>query len=160
MKKYTIICLAAFWAVFGFTLAFASGSSHKTSHGSGHAMDHSDHGSGMKIHESEVNGHQFTYRLIDMKEKMKGMKNMPEMKETHHLMVHVTGPDGKKIEEARVGYLIMAPDSTIEKKMAMAMNGGFGADVTFKHGVTYNVKAKVMAGEAKVMDTFEYKLAH
>ena len=129
-------------------------------HGAGHGSGHGDHASGKKIHQSHVDGYMFEYRLIDMKEKMKGMKNMPEMKETHHLMLHVKDKNGKMVDKAKVGYLIEGPEKSVEKKMAMAMNKGFGADVTFQHGKHYKVKAKVVAGETKLMDTFDFMLGH
>ncbi|HCY88302.1 MAG TPA: hypothetical protein DHV36_24410 [Desulfobacteraceae bacterium] len=61
-------------------------------------------------------------------------------------MLHVKDGHGKMIEKAKVGYLIQGPGNSVEKKMAMSMNKGFGADVTFKHGKTDTVRAKVVAG--------------
>lgn len=160
MKRSLLILTLAVTALLFSGIASASDSSHSGHSHSGHDMNHDDHGSGKKIHHAMVDGLMFEYRLIDMKEKMKGMKNMPEMKETHHLMLHVKDSHGKMIEKAKVGYLIQGPGNSVEKKMAMAMNKGFGADVTFEHGKTYTVKAKVVAGDKKLMDSFEFTPGH
>ncbi len=122
------------------------------------AMDsHHGHG-GADIHTSMVDGRHFSYELIDMREKMKGMKNMPEMKDTHHLMVHVKDAAGQKVDKAKVGFLIENPDGSTQKKMAMGMAGGFGADVNLEKKGVYTIKTKVMAGETKLMDSFEYEV--
>ena len=128
----------------------------------GHSMEtghtgHGDHGSGMKIHASTRDGYTFEYRLIDMKEKMKNMKNMPDIADSHHLMVFVKDPHGAVVKTAKVGYLIQNKGSgNVQKKMAMAMNDGFGADVTLDSGHHYTIKTKVMAGSKKLIDEFKY----
>lgn len=132
--------------------AMASDNTH-----SGHNMTRDSHMSGEKIRHATVDGARFEYRLIDMKKKMNGM---PEMKETHHLMLYVTDMQGRTIETARVGYLIQGPDNAVEKKMAMAMNKGFGADISLAPGERYTVKTKVVAGDKTLMDSFEFSLSH
>lgn len=118
---------------------------------------HDNHASGMKVHESHQDGYLFEYRLINMKEKMKNMKNMPEMKDTHHLMVFVKDRHGAAVETAKVGYFVEDKQSgTVQKKMAMSMNSGFGADVTLEPGNHYRIKTKVMVGDKKLMDEFKY----
>lgn len=159
MKRNATLILVLFCTMLLTGNAFGSDSGHG-SHNTGHGTNHSGHDTGKKIHEAKVGDFTFEYRLIDMKEKMKGMKNMPEIKETHHLMLHVRDMHGKPVEKAKVGYLIQGPDNSVEKKMAMAMNQGFGADVTFGHGKQYRVKAKVLAGDRKLMDSFEFTLGH
>jgi ABC-type sulfate/molybdate transport systems ATPase subunit len=84
------------------------------------------------------------------------MKNMPEMKDTHHLMVFVKDAQGGPVKTAKVGYLIQDAAGAVQKKMTMAMNDGFGADVTFEPGKHYQIKTKVMAGTTTLMDEFEY----
>ncbi len=162
MNKLFIAILTAALTIFFSSQLYAS-SSHDAH--SSHTMDHSgsmdaghgDHASGMKIHESHRDGYVFEYRLIDMKEKMKNMKNMPEMKDTHHLMVFVKDAHGAAVKTAKVGYFIEEKGSgTVQKKMAMAMNNGFGADVTLEPGNHYQIKTKVMAGSKKLMDEFKY----
>ena len=131
--------------------AFASDPSHEQMEG--HDME-GNAPAGMKIHESRVDGYHLEYRLIDMKAKMKDMENMPEMEDTHHLMVYVKDRNGKPVSEAMAGYLIENPDGTEQKKMTMAMAGGFGADINLEQQGTYTVKTKIMAEKNKLMDSF------
>lgn len=160
MKTKVMMILVLFCTVLLTNPVFGSSTSHGSSHTTGHVMDHSGHNAGKKIHEAKVGEYVFEYSLIDMKEKMKDMKKMPKINETHHLMVHVKDTHGKMIEKAKVGYLIESADKSAEKKMAMAMNKGFGADVTLLHGKQYLIKTKVLAGDKKLMDSFEFTLAH
>ena len=156
--------LTAFLAIIALILTpQVYAASHDADHGNmnhemtaGHemAMDHGDNGFGMKIHTSVQDGYTIEYRLIDMKEKLKGM---PQMKDTHHLMVFVKDPHGAHVNNAKVGYLIEEEGSgATQKKMAMGMNNGFGADVTLNKGHHYKIKAKMLAGEKMLMDEFKY----
>ena len=120
-------------------------------------MDHSAH-RGPNIHNAMVEGHHLAYHLIDMREKMKDMENMPEMKATHHMMVYVTGPDGAVLAEAKVGYLVMGPDGQQQKLMAMGMSDGFGADVDFGSPGAYTVKTKAVANGTTLRDEFTYQV--
>ncbi len=133
----------------------AAGSEHK--HGKHQAaqtgMDHSGH-AGEMIHQSMVDGYHFAYHLIDVGKHMSGMQGKSHI--THHMMVYVTDPDGQALDAGRVGYLIQGPEDSRQQVMCMAMGGGFGADVSFKQTGHYTVKTKVMAGEVKLFDQFEY----
>ena len=120
-------------------------------------MDHSGH-RGPNVHNSMVDGHHLAYHLIDMREKMKDMENMPEMKATHHMMVYVTGPDGAVLAQAKVGYLVVGPDGQQQKLMAMGMSDGFGADVDFGAPGAYTVKTKAVANGTTLRDEFTYEV--
>lgn len=139
-----------------------SGHDHGKMDHSSHGMDHGsmDHGGhmGEMIHQSTVDGHEFMYHLIDMREKMKGMENMPEMKATHHLMVYVKDPTGNPVAQAKGGYLIEKPDGSDQRVMTMPMSGGHGADIALDAPGTYVVKTKVVAGDQTMMDSFEYEV--
>ncbi len=123
---------------------------------------------GQEIRTARVDGYTFTYRLIDMKKKMEMMKNMKGMSmqgmdmskmKSHHLMVFVKGPDGNPVTDAKVGFKVEGPSGSqvpVQKVMCMAMSGGFGADVDFKAKGTYTIKAKVVAGDTKLVDSFQY----
>lgn len=113
---------------------------------------------GETIHSSMVEGYHLTYKLIDMAAKMKGMKDMPEMKATHHLMFFVKSHGGEAMKTATVGFLIENPDGTLQKKMSMAMAGGYGADVELSQAGTYTIKIKALVGKDKVVDQFEYEI--
>lgn len=117
-------------------------------------MGHTGHG-GHKIHESNVDGHHFSYELIDMREQT---KNMPEMKHTHHLMVYVKDGDGNVVDQGKVGYLVKGPDGERQKAMAMGMAGGFGADLDMSKPGSYEIKTKVVSGETTLMDGFSYEV--
>jgi len=161
MNKLNLTAFLAIIALIFTPQVYAA--SHDADHGNmnhemtaGHemAMDHGDNGFGMKIHTSVQDGYTIEYRLIDMKEKLKGM---PQMKDTHHLMVFVKDPHGAHVNNAKVGYLIEEEGSgATQKKMAMGMNNGFGADVTLNKGHHYKIKAKMLAGEKMLMDEFKY----
>jgi len=117
-------------------------------------QDHTAH-MGDLIHESAVEGYHLAYHLIDMQQHTAGMKDMPM---THHLMVFVQGPDGKAVTEAKAGYLVKNPDGTDQKVMTMAMNKGFGADVNLKAKGVYTIKAKIVAPDKQLLDSFPYEV--
>ncbi|MDX9788087.1 MAG: hypothetical protein RBT11_15000 [Desulfobacterales bacterium] len=123
-------------------------------------MDH-DPRMGEMIRNATVEGFQFTYHLIDMREKMKEMNaagHGHEMNATHHLMVYIVSPEGTPVTDAKVGYLIEGPGETTQKTMCMRMNDGFGADISY--GVTgeYTLTCKAVAGDVKLMDKFIYSV--
>ena len=130
-----------------------------------HEMDHEGH-MGQEIHESEVDGYKFAYHTMDnaaAMEKMKDMKGM-EMKghdmsqmKSHHLMLYIMGPDGKPVQDAKVGYKVEGPAGE-QKAMTMGMKGGFGADVDFKAKGTYEIKTKAMVGDKTLVDDFKYEV--
>lgn len=122
---------------------------------------------GQFIHTSTVDGYKLDYHLIDNKaqmEKMEDMKGMSmaeggaEQMKSHHLMVYITNPDGKMIEDAKVGYLVVDPAGAKQKAMAMGMKGGLGADVEMKAKGEYTVNVKIVAGDAKVIDKITYEV--
>lgn len=119
-------------------------------------MGHAAH-RGPNIHNSMVDGHHLAYHLIDMREKMKDMENMPEMKATHHMMVYVVSPDGMPLVQAKVGYLVEGPDGNKQRLMAMGMSDGFGADVDLGTPGAYIVKTKAVANGTTLMDQFTYE---
>lgn len=119
-------------------------------------MDHTGH-RGSNIHNSNVDGYNLAYHLIDMREKMQDVENMPEMQATHHLMMYVTGPDGTPLGQAKVGYLVVGPNGHKQKLMAMSMQDGFGADVDFKAPGAYTVKTKAVANDTMLLDQFTYE---
>lgn len=118
-------------------------------------MDHSGH-LGDLIHESVVDGYKLAYHLMDIHEKMAAVKGMEHI--THHLMLYVADAEGKPVDKiTAVGYRIEGPGN-VQKKMAMGMNNGFGADVSFKEKGVYTVNAKILAGEKKLVDSFQYEV--
>ncbi|AOY59425.1 conserved uncharacterized protein [Desulfococcus multivorans] len=130
----------------------------------GHMMDGSSQGmaqegpGGIKIHTATVEGYHLSYELIDMKARMKGMENMPEMEHSHHLMVYVKDKDGNAVENARVGYLIRGPGNSEQRVMCMGMGAGYGADVNLAEKGAYTVNTKAVVGDKTLLDSFEYEL--
>ena len=114
------------------------------------------------IHETDINGYHFVYKLIDLKEKMKDMKDMDhdmdKMTATRHLMLFIKNAKGDAIEANKVGFLITGPDGKDQKVMAMGMGDGYGADINLSLSGEYSVKAKALIGEQKLVDSFMYKI--
>jgi hypothetical protein len=152
MKKSMLLFVIAMTVAFVFNLsALADDKDMKMDHTKsagdhGKTMDHSQH-MGEKIHESKVEGYQFSYHLLNM-----------EDREIHHMMVYILAPDGGKVEDAKVGYLVNGPDGTKQKMMAMGMKGAYGADLDFKQKGTYTVKMKAVTGDQKLLDEFTYEV--
>ena len=121
-------------------------------------MDHS-HKPGNHFRNAVVNGYHLTYDLMDLREKMIKMKPAdPPYTMTHHLMVFVKDADGRPINSAKVGYLVIGPTNETQKLMCMAMAGGYGADINFTAPGTYTVKTKVMVGKQSILDSFTYDI--
>jgi hypothetical protein len=136
-------------------------------HGSMAGMDHSKmERRGTKIRDAKVEGYRLEYYFMDMKEMMEGMKAMGmQMKEhtdmskmkTHHVMVFITGPDGKLVDHARVGFKVEGPGGE-QRTMAAPMMGGHGADADFKSKGKYKLTMKTVAGEKTIEDEFSHEL--
>lgn len=170
MKTLSTLALGLALALPAFGGSSEHGSMKGMDHGSMKGMDHGsaqvghkemDHEGhmGQEIHESTVEGYGFAYHLMDNRaamEKMKDMKghDMSQMK-SHHLMLYVVGPDGAKIEDAKVGYKVEGPAGE-QKTMAMAMKGGYGADVELGAKGTYEIKTKAVVGGKSLVDEFKY----
>jgi len=106
-----------------------------------------------EIRAVNVDGYRVIYRLMDMHAQMPGN---PEMEGTYHMMVFFTDSEGKPVTEAKVGYLIKGPDGKIQKTMAMNMGKGFGANVKLTVKGEYEITAKALIGDKKVLDRFTY----
>ena len=127
-------------------------------------MDHSAHGANgdamdKPFHESMVAGYHLTYKLIDMKAKMKDMAGMDEMKATHHLMMFISKKHETHtmpVTEAKIGFLVEDPDGNKKTSMCMAMSGGFGADINLGKKGIYTIKAKLVDGDTKLIDEFKH----
>lgn len=109
-------------------------------------QDHPD-GTGIHIHESTVDDYQFDYVLY----------HFPDRK-TWHLMVSITAPEGAKVEQGKVGFLVSGPDGSKQKGMAMGMKGAYGADMDFGEKGVYTVKTKAVFGDRKLFDRFKYEV--
>jgi hypothetical protein len=102
---------------------------------------------GIHIHESTVDGYRFDYVLY----------HFPDRK-TWHLMVSFTAPEGAKVEKGKAGFLVVGPDGSKQKAMAMGMKGAYGADMDFDEKGVYTVKTKAVFGDRKLFDRFKYEV--
>lgn len=132
------------------------------------AMDHGNMGGGGKapkgvmIRDAKVDGFGMAYHLIDNAEEMKKASSkmdhsMMEMK-SHHLMLYLSDSMGMAVTGATVGYLVVSPGGDKSQAMAMAMEGGYGADIDLKAKGKYTIKVKAVAGQKTLIDEFPYEL--
>jgi hypothetical protein len=112
--------------------------------GAAEKVDHSKH-LGVRIHESSIQGYSLAYHLLDL----------PNRKEDH-LMIYIVNEKKEAVKKGKVGYLVVGPDGSNQKVMAMAMKEAFGADVDFTAKGTYTINAKALVGNAKLIDQFTY----
>jgi hypothetical protein len=122
-------------------------------------MDHSSHEKPVQL--STIGDYTFSYKLIDMREKLKAMPEMEATKATHHLMVFIKMKHDTRemdITSAKVGYSVQSPDGTKTTAMAMAMGGGFGADVNLGTKGDYIIRTKLINGDTKLIDEFNYSV--
>jgi hypothetical protein len=155
MKKMTVL-IAAVLALSAPLAALAMDhDSMPMEHGS-MPMDHGsmkmEHGSGMMAmgklaHEEVVDGVKATFKIIDIKAKMKEMG----MKETHHIMVVFSdAKSGGKLSEGEVKLKVIGPDKKEQVKELMGMEGGFGSDFTMPEKGSYEVMTKFRLKDGKV----------
>lgn len=161
MQKNLIAILAAMILAVLPALPAAAGHRHESpSPGQANTGVHSGN-SGQHIHETAIDGYRLTYRLIDMRKAMSEMKEKGhdmQSTATHHLMLYITDAAGKAVTGARVGFLIEGAGPAGQKVMAMGMAGGYGADVRLAEGKKHTIKAKAVAGEKTLIDSFVYRL--
>lgn len=112
------------------------------------------------IRHTIVDGYQLTYKLIDMREKMKAMghDHTSQKMATHHLMLFIKSSDSQPVKNAKVGFLVKDAGDAKETTMAMAMGDGFGSDITLDKAGDYSIKVKAVTGENKIIDKFVYTL--
>ena len=146
MKKIVLI--------FAAILALTAPAAFAADHGS-MKMEHGGHGehSGDVAHEEVVDGVKVTFKVMSMKEHMKGMDmDMPsDMKETHHIAVEFKdAKTGKALTEGEVKVKIQNPDKTDQSKDLMGMKGHFGADFDLSKKGKYGVMSKFQLKDGKV----------
>ena len=150
MKKMTVLIAAAF-ALSAPLASFAMDhESMPMEHGS---MEHGGHmmEKGKPAHEEVVDGVKATFKVMGMKEHMKGMEMPKEMKETHHLMVEFKdAKSGKALTEGEIKVKVMGPDKSEQVKDLMGMEGHFGADFDLSKKGKYGVMAKFILADGKV----------
>jgi phage tail sheath gpL-like len=102
---------------------------------------------GKLAHVEVVAGVKATFRIIDIKAKMKEMG----MKETHHIMVAFSDAEsGAELREGEVKVKVLGPDNKEQVKTLMGMEGGFGSDFTMPEKGKYRIMAKFKLMDGKV----------
>lgn len=105
-----------------------------------------------------VSGYTLTYSLIDMKQTMAAsstpMSHGEGKMKSHHLMVYPVRTGAAPVGGGKAGYLVVQPDKTEVKAMAMFMEGGFGADVDLVAKGDYKITTKIVLGDATLVDEF------
>ena len=102
---------------------------------------------GVQIHKSTMEGYGFVYTLY----------HFPE-KKTWHLMVAITDPEGAKVEKGKVGFLVVGPDGSKQKAMAMGMKGSYGVDMDFGATGVYTINTKAIIRDKKLLDRFNHDM--
>lgn len=115
---------------------------------------------GKLIRETDVTGYHLSYHLIELQAQsndMKGMQHDMKQISAHHLMLYIQDAEGKSIGSAQVGFLIVGPDGSEQKIMAMEMGDGYGANVNLSKPGDYAIKSKAVFADKKLLDEFTYQ---
>ena len=148
MKKMTVLIAA----VLALSAPLAALAMDHESMPMEHGSMKMEHGGGMMAmgklaHEEVVDGVKTSFRVIDIKAKMKEMG----MKETHHIMVGFTDDkSGNELSKGEAKVKVQGPDKSEQVKDLMAMEGGFGSDFTMPEKGKYGVMAKFKLNDGKV----------
>ena len=149
-----VFAVALTIAVSGLAFAASCHGDHSATGDRDHpGMGHS-HRTGELLREAMVEGYRFEYRLIDIRERVKGVEGMEKM--THHMMLYVMGQG--KVNKIKVGFLIEGPDGAKQMRMAMTMGEGSGTDVSFTGQGAYKVMTKAIVDGRELVDRFEYEV--
>jgi hypothetical protein len=133
----------------------------------GHDMSNSDAKSGKigeLFHESMVDGYMLSYYLMDLREqkteeaKSHAAHGKKEMDKPHHIMVYIMDKNNEPVLKGKVGFLIKDSDGKKQKAMGMYMSKGFGTTADMKEKGVYAITAKVVVGDVKLMDKFDYEI--
>ncbi len=121
---------------------------------------------GNKVREAKVEGYVLRYYVIDLDGASRYM--------THHLMLYVTGPDGRPTPGGTATFKVTAHDQAEQtfvasfgrggsrtifrplKRTGIPMETGYGADVKFKRGSAYTISTRLGVSGKQVVDEFEY----
>lgn len=158
-KNMVIIALATLTLTVPLTLTVSAMEHGQGSMSSMPMMGHGDHGQGHMMdmgttaYETVVDGVKATFKVIDMREQMKGMAMPKDMKDTHHIMVAFKDAEtGALISEGEVRMKVVGPDKAEQTKDLMGMEGHFGADFDLSKKGRYGVMCKFKLKDGKVRE--------
>ncbi|HEY5998954.1 MAG TPA: hypothetical protein VI078_06565 [bacterium] len=118
---------------------------------------------GAEIRKAQVSGYTLTYTLIGVPE-MNVTSVMPMSSydggpnKSHHLMVFVTGANGRAVRDIDVGYVVTRPSGVSDGYPAFVMDGGAGTDVDLAFRGAYTIQTKIALPETELVDSFVYDL--
>ena len=113
--------------------------------------EHSMMDMGDVAHQEVTDGVKATFKVMSMKEHMKGMDMPKDMKETHHIMVEFKdAKTGKALTEGDVKVKVQNPDKSDQSKELMGMQGHFGVDFDLSKKGKYGVMCKFQLKDGKV----------
>jgi len=145
MKKMTTLIAA----VFALATPISSFAADHGSMDMGHG-EHSMMKMGDVAHQEVIGGVKATFKILSMKEHMKGMEMPKGMKETHHIMVEFKDvKSGKALTEGEVMVKVQTPDKSDLSKELMGMQGHFGADFDLSRKGKYGVMCKFQLKDGK-----------
>ena len=162
----TLLWLAGFLLAAFPAWAVDHGSAGGTSHEMSGQAAPAATAAGKVIAHRTVQGHMLMYHLLDLKERailmkgmegmdMPGMSNSPDV--TNHLVVYISGPDGKPVS-GTVGFQVTGPDGKTQSTLTMGMRGGYGADVLLGRKGAYIIKTKAAIGGTTLLDQFTHEV--
>ena len=156
MKKL-ILCIFLISFVYLLSPVFAADETQSSNASPAAAETHP----GKLIRETDVNGYHLSYDLIDLQAQMNdasGMQHDMQHMGTHHLMLYIRDAGGKSIVNAQAGFLIVNPDGSEQKIMAMQMGDAYGANINMPTPGDYTIKSKAVFDDKKLLDSFTYKV--
>jgi len=162
-KMMTLMMRVLILSVFCTGFVSASGSDMK-----GHDMAKSGR-IGDLIHESVIDGYMLSYHFMDLRDqKTDGMDKAvmdkthamtnKEMDKPHHLMVYIMDKNHKPVLKGKVGFLFKDSEGNSQKVMGMYMSRGFGTTADMKEKGVYTITTKMILGDKKLMDKFDYEI--
>lgn len=120
---------------------------------------------GENIRKTQISGYTLTYYLLSVAEKQ--VTNIMPTETTssdfnksksHHLMVFVSRPDGRPATEGKAGFMVVQPNKTETRDIAVSMDGGFGSDVDLPFKGDFTITAKIVLVDVDLLDKFVYSV--
>jgi opacity protein-like surface antigen len=150
MKKMTVLIAA----VLALSASAAFAADHEGHDHGSMDMGHGEHSMmemGDVAHQEVIDGVKAIFKVMSMKEHMKGMDMPKGMKETHHIMVEFKdAKSGKALTEGEVKVKVQNPDKSEQAKDLMDMQGHFGADFDLSKKGKYGVMCKFQLKDGNV----------
>lgn len=129
---------------------------------------------GVKIREVSGAGYKFEYFLLALN--TSGTGEALNSDATHHLMIYITGPDGKPIEDATVSFEVTGRGAAQQLTLTryargsrrnsssarvltwtpkgVPMEGGYGADLRLTPKGPYSIRTTASFGDRMLSDEF------